>query len=189
MSFNSPGRFHSSPRQPLSGIESGNSLGQKPVVRQSKLYREKESGNAMKALFGQDNLAWKTDEQEGVFSGQGVYDAKTHTETEGAPVATGAAAQQEQLVFGGGVCGEEIEYPQPGSVASCDACSSVVNRFYHCADCPEETGLFDLCTECCAAIYLRQGSPRALSMPVPQHPTHSYESHRMVHVTPPDGQQ
>ena len=182
MSFNSPGRgFHSSPRQPLSGIESGNSLSNKPVVRQSKLYREKESGNAMKALFGQDHLSWKTDEQEGVFAGQGVYDAKTHTETEG---ATGTAP----LVFGGEqqVCGEadEIEYPFPGSVASCDACGSVVNRYYHCADCPEETGLFDVCTECCAALYLKQGSPRALSMGMPDHPTHDYKNHRMVHITP-----
>ena len=67
---------------------------------------------------------------------------------------------------------------------ACDACGSVVNRYYHCADCPEETGLFDVCTECCAALYLKQGSPRALSMGMPDHPTHDYKNHRMVHITP-----
>ena len=88
MSFNSPGRFHSSPRQPLSGIESGNSLGQKPVVRQSKLYREKESGNAMKGIFGQDHLSWDTEQQEGVFQGQGVYDAAAEDMTNTEPQQT-----------------------------------------------------------------------------------------------------
>merc|ERR1719378_1465106 len=82
-------------------IENGNKLGSRPVVRQSKLYRERESGNAMKGLFGQDHLSWKTEVQEGVFSGQGVYDAAADTSeprAELAPLQTGA------------VC-EEIEYP------------------------------------------------------------------------------
>ena len=56
----------------------------------------------------------------------------------------------------------------------------------HCQDCLEETGLFDLCTECCAAIYLKQGTPRALAMQPPSHPTHAHASHRMAHVAPPD---
>ena len=181
-----------SPFPPGGGIENNNKLGNRPSVRQSKLYREKESGNAMKSLFGQDNLAWKTEEQEGVFSGQSVFNASTGEKTASPPRATGAPPA-EPTVFGGGggynqcaPCGDEIPYPNPGCVASCDACDQVVNRFYHCLDCPESTGLMDLCTECCAAIYLKQGTPRALArMVIPNHPTHVYASHRMMKVAPP----
>ena len=109
-------------------------------MRQSKFYREKESGNAMKSLFGQDHLSWKTDQQEGIFAGQAVHDA----------AASSAPDPAEQVATGGmdtETC-EEIEYPLPGSVASCDACGSVVNRYYHCVDCMEhDGGLFDLCSE------------------------------------------
>ena len=56
-------------------IENGNRLGQRPVVRQSRTYRQNESGNAMKAALGHDELAWETDALQGVFAGQGVYDA------------------------------------------------------------------------------------------------------------------
>jgi hypothetical protein len=116
------------------GIENGNKIGAKPCVRQSKIYRERESGNAMKSLFGQDHLSWKTDEQQGAFNGQGVYDASTHSVTKPpsyrAEAPTGAAANSfvQQC--------EEIEYPLPGSVAACDACGNVVDRYYHCACCP-----------------------------------------------------
>ncbi len=97
------------------GIENGNALGQRPVVRQSKLYRERESGNAMKGIFGQDNLAWNTEEQQGVFRGQGVFDAASESITQSAAASytsTGASA--------------EVPYPHPGSVAACDACGEVV---------------------------------------------------------------
>lgn len=140
--------FSPSPRRgTATGIESGNKLGSRPVVRQSKLYREHESGNTMKSLFGQDHLSWKTQEQEGVFNGQGVYDASNNRPSS-PPVlqSTGGATHD----FDDAVC-QEVEYPQPGSVASCDACESVVNRYYHCLDCPETTGLFDLCSECCVS--------------------------------------
>ena len=127
----------------------------------------------MKGIFGQDHLAWKTDQQEGVFSGEGVYDAAADELTyNAAPTATGTSGQQS----------DEIEYPLPGSVASCDACGEVVDRFYHCQDCQEETGLFDLCSECCAALYLQQG--RSVGVQRPEHPTHDYASHRMLQVAP-----
>ena len=134
-------KFHNSPRgpsprPPLQGIETGNKLGERPVVRQSKIYRTNESGNAMKSIFGQDHLAWDTEQQQGVFDGQAIYDF-------------GAADNQQQQT--GATASSEVEYPLPGSVASCDACGEVVSRFYHCSDCREETGLFDLCTACCAA--------------------------------------
>lgn len=172
MSF-SPAAFRS-PRQ------NGNNGGARPVVRQSKIYRERESGNAMKGIFGQDHLAWKTDEQQGVFAGQGVYDAVQHdvTSPPSQSYATGAATMNNVPT--------QMEYPNPGSSATCDACYQVVNRYYHCLDCAEETGLLDLCSECCAAIYLKQGSPRALARAqMPAHPTHLYATHRMAHVVPP----
>lgn len=256
MSFGSPGM----------GIESNNRLGNRPVVRQSKIYRQNESGNAMKSLFGQDNLAWDPDQQQGVFEGRSVYDAESQG-LMGSPPARqarrgvgacnsyaaqpsqapppqqqfyqppppqqqfyqqpppqqqqqfsygppqaqtqfGSSSQQkknlsfapgtEGAVRGGGRVvaepygGEEedqgAEYPLPGSTASCDVCGEVVSRFYHCQDCQEATGLFDLCTTCCAAAYLQQGPPGLLGrVRSLQHPTHAYSSHRMVHVTPPTG--
>lgn len=83
--------------------------------------------------------------------------------------------QPQQQRFG---APEEIEYPLPGSVASCDSCGAVVDRYYHCADCREETGpLFDLCVRCCGVIYLQGGQ----KLP---HPTHNYGTHQMQHVVP-----
>jgi hypothetical protein len=52
----------------------GNTLGDRSCVRQSKLYRIRESGNDMKSLLGASNLAWKTDVKEGAYMGQRVYD-------------------------------------------------------------------------------------------------------------------
>lgn len=60
-------------------IENGNRLGERPVVRQSKLYRQNESGNAMKAALGHDELKWETDALQGVFAGQGLYDAESNS--------------------------------------------------------------------------------------------------------------
>ena len=164
--------YRSSPRwSPAGGIENVNKLAARPVVRQSKIYRNNESGNAMKGIFGQDHLAWDTNNQQGVFEGQGVFDASAGTYTSESMLQTGA---------------DEIEYPLPGSTASCDSCGSVVDRYYHCADCLEETGLFDLCTECCAAIYLKQSTPRAMANArPPNHATHNYSSHRMIHIAIP----
>ena len=172
MSF-SPAFKGASPRvnNHATGIENGNKLGNRPVVRQSKLYRERESGNAMKSLFGQDHLSWKTNEQQGVFQGQGVYDAKTEDQTQQSPPrATGA---DPSSMAGADQQCEEIEYPLPGSVASCDACGNVVQRYYHCQDCLEHVGgLFDLCTECCVRV-----SPPVLAVP----------SHDALRKAAPDG--
>ncbi|KAL7704479.1 hypothetical protein N2W54_005498 [Lotmaria passim] len=55
----------------------GNVLGDRPCVRQSRLYREGCSGNAMKELMGQSELAWKTDQTEGCYGGGHVYDHNT----------------------------------------------------------------------------------------------------------------
>eukprot|EP00325_Prymnesiales_sp_UTEX-LB-985_P004659 CAMPEP_0174703426 /NCGR_PEP_ID=MMETSP1094-20130205/7381_1 /TAXON_ID=156173 /ORGANISM="Chrysochromulina brevifilum, Strain UTEX LB 985" /LENGTH=167 /DNA_ID=CAMNT_0015901349 /DNA_START=72 /DNA_END=572 /DNA_ORIENTATION=- len=146
--------------------------GARPVVRQSKIYRANESGNAMKGIFGQDHLAWDVDQQQGVFQGQGVFDSAAEV-----PRAVIMQTPASQMAT--------VEYPNPGSEGCCDACGEVVLRFYHCTDCPERTGLFDLCTECCAAIYLKKGTPGAMGRAPPAHPTHNYQSHRMIHVAAP----
>ncbi|KAG5510308.1 hypothetical protein JKF63_07636 [Porcisia hertigi] len=55
----------------------GNLLGNRPCVRQSRLYREGCSGNTMKALLGQSDLSWKTNQTEGCYGGGRVYDHNT----------------------------------------------------------------------------------------------------------------
>ena len=64
--------------RPGASIETGNSLGTtRSVVRQSQRFRQNESGNAMKSLLGQDNLAWDTENKQGVFAGQAAHPAGT----------------------------------------------------------------------------------------------------------------
>lgn len=52
----------------------GNVLGDRSSVRQSKFFRQYESGNTMKGLLGSSNLAWNVNEKEGAYKGQAVYD-------------------------------------------------------------------------------------------------------------------
>jgi hypothetical protein len=52
----------------------GNSLGDRSSVRQSKLYRQYESGNDVKAILGCAHLGWNPNEKEGGYKGQKVYD-------------------------------------------------------------------------------------------------------------------
>lgn len=52
----------------------GNHIGTRSSVRQSKLFRMYESGNATKALLGQQGLQWNVEEKEGAYSGR-VFDA------------------------------------------------------------------------------------------------------------------
>ncbi|CAE8626581.1 unnamed protein product [Polarella glacialis] len=53
----------------------GNSLGSRSCVRQSKYFRQYESGNAMKGILGTPNLAWDPHKKEGAYLGHKVYDA------------------------------------------------------------------------------------------------------------------
>eukprot|EP00758_Cryptobia_borreli_P004212 Tbor_TRINITY_DN4243_c0_g1::TRINITY_DN4243_c0_g1_i1::g.23944::m.23944 len=52
----------------------GNVLGDRPCVRQSKLYRQQCGGNAMKEMLGQDNLKWDIEKTQGAYEGGRVYD-------------------------------------------------------------------------------------------------------------------
>ena len=49
-------------------------LGDRPCVRQSKLYRELCGGNDMKGILGQDNLKWDTTQTQGAYQGGRAFD-------------------------------------------------------------------------------------------------------------------
>jgi hypothetical protein len=77
----------------------GNVLGDRPCVRQSRLYREHVGGNAMKELLGQDTLKWDTQRQQGVYSGKPVFD---HNQPPAGHVAAAEATQQGSFRRGSG---------------------------------------------------------------------------------------
>jgi len=52
----------------------GNVLGDRPCVRQSKLYRQHVGGNEMKGLLGQETLKWDVNKLQGGYEGQRVHD-------------------------------------------------------------------------------------------------------------------
>ena len=52
----------------------GNHIGDRSCVRQSKLYRRYESGNAVKELLGTGHLRWDENRKQGAYQGQRVYD-------------------------------------------------------------------------------------------------------------------
>ena len=62
----------------------GNQLGDRPCVRQSRLFREHDGGNTMKELMGQSQLKWDTRRTEGAYQGGRVYDHNTQ-EYQGKP--------------------------------------------------------------------------------------------------------
>jgi hypothetical protein len=80
----------------------GNVLGDRPCVRQSRLYREQVGGNTMKDLLGQETLKWDTNQTEGAYSGGRVYD---HINQQ---YETGPRQAQQR----GGVAQQQQEQPQ-----------------------------------------------------------------------------
>jgi len=162
-----------------------NMLGDRPSVRQSKIYRQNESGNAMKSLLGVENLAWNTEKQQGAYEGMGVFDAGPQR---GSPSGKRVHWPGQQPLRQLPVAGSEheiveAEYPFPGSRATCDGCGDIVMRFYHCVDC-HDPEVFDLCAKCCAAVYLPASKrPPSLVVPHIEHPTHDLQSHRMELVS------
>jgi hypothetical protein len=74
-------------------IERGNVLGDRSSVRQSRYFRQYESGNAVKSILGTDNLRWDVERKEGVFQGHAVYDG-SRQEYDNEAAARAAADQQ-----------------------------------------------------------------------------------------------
>ena len=58
------------------GLEVGNMLGDRSCVRQSRSFREYESGNNVKGLLGTGHLAWDVHKKQGAYEGATVYDAR-----------------------------------------------------------------------------------------------------------------
>jgi len=84
-------RQQSAFHDPNSGSQNvGNHIGTRSTVRQSKLFRMYESGNAAKAILGQDTLQWNVNSKEGAYSG-GVFDAyegSPHGHADGREIAS-----------------------------------------------------------------------------------------------------
>ena len=60
---------------PSAGTQNqGNSLGARSCVRQSKLYRQYESGNDVKHIMGTPHLQWNPNKKEGAYEGEPVFD-------------------------------------------------------------------------------------------------------------------
>lgn len=74
----------------------GNVLGDRPCVRQSKLYREHVGGNAMKEMFGQDSLKWSTTQQQGVYAGKAVWNGNERAAHAQPPQQQKQMQQQQQ---------------------------------------------------------------------------------------------
>jgi hypothetical protein len=192
-----PVRMHMT-STPTGSIETGNKLGARPVIRQSQVYRETMSGNAVKDLMGQSSILWSTQEQEGVFRGMAVH--KMEADLPG--IYQASRGESGESAHGQGwrrklaphtlQCEPSTDYvmdtyPNPGCRATCDGCGSVVTSFLHCADCCE-SNLFDLCERCYVGLYEQRGAPLDLARlrKVPRaHPIHNMAEHRMVPVKPP----
>ena len=115
----------------------------------NKFYNNHNSGSQMKDIFGNDENSnaqqqQQQQQQRPAAFGGGVAFGSDQLNFGFQQQYTDSYRQQQE---------QEIEYPNPGSSASCDGCGTVVERFYHCMNCPEETGLFDLCASCwCARL-------------------------------------
>lgn len=146
-------RFRAPGGEPLAAGQSSNT-----VSGTTKFYNKHAAGNAMASILGQENVP---NQQFG-----GAFNQAS---------ASFGGAQQSGAY-------DEPEYPLPGSSASCDSCGEVINDYYHCIDCKEETGLFDLCKACSVGIYMKGTIQKV------QHPTHDYGTHRMAKTAPAPGQ-
>eukprot|EP00759_Apiculatamorpha_spiralis_P010553 PhF_6_TR17303/c0_g1_i1/m.26525 len=71
-------RSHTHYNAPGATQNQGNTIGDRPCVRQSKIGREHEGGNQMKELMGHGELKWDTNKTEGAYTGGRVYDAQSH---------------------------------------------------------------------------------------------------------------
>jgi hypothetical protein len=61
------------------GIEVGNTLGDRSSVRQSRYFRQYESGNAVKGLLGTPHLQWDETKKQGAYEGHTVYEGDEYT--------------------------------------------------------------------------------------------------------------
>ena len=133
---------------PTGSIETGNKLGARPVIRQSQIYRETMSGNAVKDLLGHSDILWDTERQEGVFRGMAVHslDSGLPGTYQAARGVSGESSSIGERIFQKHVphthqspasVRAEDTYPEPGSRCMCNGCGVVTNVFMHCSVCLE----------------------------------------------------
>lgn len=82
-----PGHTHDTSH---ASANTGNALGDRSSVRQSKLYRMYESGNDVKDILGTSHLQWSTTQKQGVYEGHELYD---HTNPYNEAVGSGRRRQ------------------------------------------------------------------------------------------------
>ncbi|RNF09967.1 hypothetical protein TraAM80_01806 [Trypanosoma rangeli] len=85
----------------------GNLLGDRPCVRQSRLYREHVGGNTMKELMGQEGLKWDTTCTQGVYAGGKVFDHNDKPRTQ--VVAEDASSSNKSDIDLGNATGTDAE--------------------------------------------------------------------------------
>lgn len=73
----------------------GNVLGERPCVRQSRLYREHNGGNTMKELMGQGDLKWDTTCVQGAYAGGKIFDHRKGEQENNEPIR-GVCNQKHQ---------------------------------------------------------------------------------------------
>ena len=84
-----PGHHHN----PTAGTQNqGNSLGDRSSVRQSRLYRQYESGNDVKGLLGTGHLQWRLDQTEGAYKGKKTFDHNQPSSSTSSPSKQAEAA-------------------------------------------------------------------------------------------------
>ena len=89
-------------------METGNTLGTaRSVVRQSRRFRENESGNAMKDLLGAENLKWDTQNKQGVFEGQPAHADEGHPPAAAPAAAAKSAAKVPGCAY---AVGDQVVY-------------------------------------------------------------------------------
>lgn len=99
----------------------GNVLGDRPCVRQSKLFRQHDAGNAMKDLMGQSHLSWKTNVQEGAYAGMRVYDHNAPGNV--APIANEAPKRT--------MAEQPVNKPEPQAVKAQPVAAAGTRQSYH----------------------------------------------------------
>ena len=78
----------------------GNVIGDRPCVRQSRLFRQHDSGNTMKDLMGQGHTKWDVNQQQGAYQGKAVYDHNTKDNAAIGHHQSHKSAQQEPHPLG-----------------------------------------------------------------------------------------
>ena len=165
MSFNSPGRGFLLSRQPLSGIESGNcsatsrSCGSRCIAKGER-QRDEGALRAGPPLVEDGRAGGRLRWPGRLRESQADATAQHRWSSAASSRSAERRTRSSTVPRLGRVVRRVRQRRQP---------LLPLRRL------PGGDGLFDV-HRCCAALYLKQGSSRALSMGMPDHPTHDYRT-------------